>query len=443
MGWDQRTITSHSRRKDSAVPALYEREYITTRHHRYLKHNGFLGRAMQSGLSDELAVGDVCTVLRQGTTRRRRAVIVEKRPSESGSHEEYYVHYEGTDRRLDEWIKRKQIQKIFNPKDMVEESEKKMTRVRKRKQIEMSESPKVPSSMEEQMAALEKEHKEVTKVKHIEHIRYGNYEIDTWYFSPYPNDYGKTRNLYICQYCMRYMKFERSYRTHLLKCRRKEPPGVEIYKERSLAVYEVFGSTDKIYCQCLCLLAKLFLDHKTLFFDVEPFLFYVLCEVDERGAQMVGYFSKEQGNPDGNNLACLCILPPFQRSGYGKFLIQLSYELSKREGLIGSPEKPLSDLGKLSYHSYWSWAVLEVLRICPKITIAELSQKTAIHVNDIIEILQALKLMRYWKGDPVLYVTRRFLERCRKEGVAKKPRLLLRPRLLRWDPLKTSGSRRS
>lgn len=39
---------------------------------------------------------------------------------------------------------------------------------------------------------------------------------------------------------------------------------------------------------------------------------------------MVGYFSKEQGNPDGNNLACICILPPFQRSGYGKFLIQLS-----------------------------------------------------------------------------------------------------------------------
>lgn len=35
----------------------------------------------------------------------------------------------------------------------------------------------------------------------------------------------------------------------------------------------------QVYCQCLCLLAKLFLDHKTLYFDVEPFLFYILCEV--------------------------------------------------------------------------------------------------------------------------------------------------------------------
>lgn len=54
------------------------------------------------------------------------------------------------------------------------------------------------------------------------------------------------------------------------------------------------------------------------------FLGFVVFQVDSRGAQMVGYFSKEQGNPDGNNLACICILPPFQRSGYGKFLIQLS-----------------------------------------------------------------------------------------------------------------------
>lgn len=41
-------------------------------------------------------------------------------------------------------------------------------------------------------------------------------------------------------------------------------------------------------------LAKLFLDHKTLYWDVDPFLFYVLCTRDDRGFHPVGYFSKEK-----------------------------------------------------------------------------------------------------------------------------------------------------
>ena len=35
--------------------------------------------------------------------------------------------------------------------------------------------------------------------------------------------------------------------------------------------------------QNLCLLAKLFLDHKTLYYDVEPFMFYVMTEVGMGG----------------------------------------------------------------------------------------------------------------------------------------------------------------
>lgn len=80
----------------------------------------------------------------------------------------------------------------------------------------------------------------------------------------------------------------------------------------------------QLYCQNLCLLAKLFLDHKTVYFDVGPFMFYVLCEVDRYAAHLVGYFSKEKDSHENNNLACILTLPPHQRKGFGKFLIAFS-----------------------------------------------------------------------------------------------------------------------
>ena len=71
-----------------------------------------------------------------------------------------------------------------------------------------------------------------------------------------------------------------------------------------VSVFEVDPTHQRIYCENLCLLAKLFLDHKTLYYDVEPFLFYIICEVDKAGAHMVGYFSKEKPKVDSEyNLA--------------------------------------------------------------------------------------------------------------------------------------------
>jgi hypothetical protein len=123
----------------------------------------------------------------------------------------------------------------------------------------------------------------------------------------------------------------------------------------------------------------MFLDHKTLYYDVEPFLFYVMTEVDELGARFVGYFSKEKRSID-NNVSCIMTLPVRQRKGWGQLLIDFSeshnfesgvytdltgYALSKKENRVGSPEKPLSGLGEVTYKRYWKIKVFECLRSAP------------------------------------------------------------------------------
>nr|DAD40203.1 TPA_asm: hypothetical protein HUJ06_014526 [Nelumbo nucifera] len=222
------------------------------------------------------------------------------------------------------------------------------------------------------------------------------------------------------------------------KCDLKHPPGDEIYRNGTLSMFEVDGKKNKVYGQNLCYLAKLFLDHKTLYYDVDLFLFYVLCECDDRGCHMVGYFSKEKHSEESYNLACILTLPPYQRKGYGKFLIAFSYELSKKEGKVGTPERPLSDLGLVSYRGYWTRVLLDILKKHKgNISIKELSDMTAIKAEDILTTLQGLDLIQYRKGQHVICADPKVLDRHLK--AAGRGGLEVDVSKLIWTPYKEQG----
>ncbi|CAK1582722.1 unnamed protein product [Parnassius mnemosyne] len=280
----------------------------------------------------------------------------------------------------------------------------------------------------------------VTRMKNIEMIELGRHRIRPWYFAPYPQEMVNLPCIYICEFCLKYRKSKKCLERHLIKCKLKHPPGNEIYRKGSISFFEIDGRKNKCYAQNLCLLAKLFLDHKTLYYDTDPFLFYVMTEFDARGFHIVGYFSKEKESTEDYNVACILTLPPYQRKGYGKLLIEFSYELSKFEGKTGSPEKPLSDLGLLSYRSYWAQTILDILMHVkpvgdnekPIITINEICELTSIKKEDVISTLQNLNLINYYKGQYIISVNQETVQQ--HEKAMEKKLLRIDPKCLHWTP---------
>lgn len=225
----------------------------------------------------------------------------------------------------------------------------------------------------------------------------------------------------------------------------------------NLALFEVDGLKDKLYCQCLCLLSKLFLDHKTVYYDLQHFLFYILFELDEETKEqhIVGYFSKERESTESYNLACIMVLPPYQRKGYGRFLIELSYELNKRSGTLGTPERPLSDLGLATYRKYWGEKLIGILYELTKKgatakrrarqtgesvpSISDLATTTGFMTEDIEDTLEDLHLLSYKNGVPMIDFKTDKIEEysrtmLRQSNESTKAHHKFDPDFLEWTP---------
>ncbi|KAF5376893.1 hypothetical protein D9615_007224 [Tricholomella constricta] len=264
-------------------------------------------------------------------------------------------------------------------------------------------------------------HKQITAQRNFDKVHFGEWQVKTWYFSPYPltdtelddpppasaassaagvmtpkipgvhkataRSHGRTSDLlagglgrnyvggekamlWVCQQCFKYMADGNSYDLHVKYCTVDYPPGTRVYQRGAHTIWEVDGSKQKLYCQNLSLFGKLFIDVKTLFFDCDNFLFYILTESTSKQDHMLGFFSKarpftgclEKVSYDDYNLACIMTLPPYQRKGYGMLMIEFSYELSRRAGKVGTPERPLSDLGLRSYLAYWVSTLIRFFR---------------------------------------------------------------------------------
>ena len=287
---------------------------------------------------------------------------------------------------------------------------------------------------------------EISRVRNLSRVQMGAYEMEPWYFSPYPVEFTEEDSMYICEFCLLYFPSEQTFKRHRKKCTLLHPPGNEIYRDDNVSFFEIDGRRQRTWCRNLCLLSKLFLDHKTLYYDVDPFLFYCMTTRDEHGCHLVGYFSKEKESAEGYNVACILTLPQYQRKGYGNLLMAFSYELSKREGKLGSPEKPLSDLGLLGYRAYWAETIIDILTDGRgDVNVEEVGSLSAMTTADVLHTLQNLNMLRYSRGQHVIVLTDAIVEQKEKQRQREKirPRKKIDPARLQWKPPVFSASSRT
>ncbi|KAL9011882.1 MAG: hypothetical protein Q9180_009143 [Flavoplaca navasiana] len=99
---------------------------------------------------------------------------------------------------------------------------------------------------------------------------------------------------------------------------------------------------------------------------------------------------------DNNNLACILVFPPWQRKGLGKILMGISYELSRFEGRIGGPEKPLSELGRIGYLKFWQARVATALldlRNKGTLSVEEIADACWMLPEDVITTLKEMDIL--------------------------------------------------
>ncbi|EAX87884.1 MOZ/SAS family protein [Trichomonas vaginalis G3] len=358
-----------------------------------------------------IETGDTADVWNESENQYMNAEILKIKTFSDGTRK-YFIHFNNINKRFDDWVT---IDKI----DM--------------KSLQKKQANK-PKSSDAQK--IEEDLKFLGNSRNIEYLRMGDYHYKCWYFSPVPEPYFDLETLYCCEFCLRFFSTLDEYEDHCSRCKWTHPPGDEIYRHGHISAYEIDGGVASRWCTNLCLITKFFLFHKSAYYGTDEFLFYVMCFNDTRGAHPCGFFSKEKRAECQNNLSCILSFPAYQKTGVGRFLIQLSYELSKIEKRTGGPETPLSDLGLMAYSSYWKAAVLKCIveHEGEKLSVASISAMTGMTEADVMTgarkggYLVKVDDRSQWVFGATKEQVRQWREKERKRLIK------LDPKSIRWSP---------
>lgn len=207
---------------------------------------------MPTTTSLESYIGSIASVTRGETVKDAELLELRKGVEE----DEIYCHYIDHDRRNDEWVP---ISRIHFIEEEAETSNNYASKHKRR--LEMASEGADGFGHQHHrgtattghhavmdpslFALLEEERHSLTKIKNIPTIQLGRWEIEAWYYSPYPKFvFGHT--LYICEYTLKYTKSRNSWIKHRKECKERSPPGEHIYNDGKLSLWEVDGNKQQV-----------------------------------------------------------------------------------------------------------------------------------------------------------------------------------------------------
>ena len=109
---------------------------------------------------------------------------------------------------------------------------------------------------------------------------------------------------------------------------------------------------------------------------------------------------------------------------------------------MGSPEKPMSDLGQQAYKPYWASTIIDFLlnqSTESHLSIMDISKKTSIMVEDIVFTLNQLGILKIINGVYFVAAEKNLLAALAKKYPIKEPRVDANK--LHWTPFLTDVKR--
>lgn len=207
--------------------------------------------------------------------------------------------------------------------------------------------------------------------------------------------------LYFCCYCFKFTDIQAEWECHQQSCKHQFfAPGKIMYDFDDTIIRRISGFHHKLFCQCMCLLAKFFLDNKSIFYYVDNFDFYVVYKKLDEQILPMGFYSRELASWENNNLSCICVFPCYQKHNLGTSLIDFSYALSKYEKQICGPEHPLSELGQIAYLKYWCRCIYEYIKNSDteQTSLRSMSETTGIRIHELLDALSFMGIL-YKRGE--------------------------------------------